>query len=122
MVTGGARAAAAVLLALVSVGCAGGPPVRRAAELKGEWKGRVSGPMGNAPAAMTVADTGAYTGTIFLDAGDRSFHGSLVVVRPGEIRYQGSDGAGAVRVSAERGRRVLKFLRDEGGVDAVFRE
>jgi hypothetical protein len=121
MVSEGPRVAAAALLAAAIVGCAGGIPVQRAAELTGEWKGRFSGPMGNAPAAMTVAETGAYTGTMYLDAGDRSFHGSLVVVRPGEIRYQGSDGTGAVRVSEERGRRVLKFLRDGGGVDAVFR-
>jgi hypothetical protein len=104
------------------VGCARGVVVRRVDELAGEWKGRRFGPVGNAPAALTVAATGAYTGVTYLDAGDRTFHGALVVVRPGEIRYQGSDGTGAVRVWAEEGRRVLKFLRDEGGVDAVFRE
>lgn len=117
-----ARATAAVLLAAVAVGCASGVPIRSAAELKGEWRGRVFGPTGNAPAALTVADSGAYTGVMFLDAGDRAFHGSLIVVRPGQIRYQGSEGAGAVRVAHEHGRRVLKFLRDDGGVDAVFRE
>jgi hypothetical protein len=120
--SGGQRATAAALLATVIAGCASAAPVQRASELKGDWKGRVAGPMGHAPAAMTVADTGAYTGTMYLDAGDRGFHGSLLVVRPGEIRYQGSDGAGTVRVSDERGRRVLKFRRDDGGIDAVFRE
>jgi hypothetical protein len=44
-----------------------------------------------------------------------------VVVRPGQIRYQGTDGDGTLRVIEEEGQRVLKFLRDDGGVDAVFR-
>jgi hypothetical protein len=43
-----------------------------------------------------------------------------VVVRPGQVRYQGTDGDGTVRVVEERGHRMLKFLRDDGGVDAVF--
>jgi hypothetical protein len=109
-------------LAAGSLGCASVVAVERVDELKGDWKGRRFGPIGNAPAAMTVAASGAYTGMTYLDGGDRPFHGALVVVRPGQIRYQGSDGAGAVHVSEERGRRVLKFRRDEGGVDAVFRE
>lgn len=113
-----------VIMALMvaSLGCAGVVAVQRVDELKGDWKGRRFGPVGNAPAAMTVAASGAYIGTTYLDGGDRPFHGALVVVRPGQIRYQGSDGAGAVHVSEEHGRRVLKFRRDEGGVDAVFRE
>lgn len=113
-----------VIMALVvaSLGCASVVAVQRVDELKGEWEGRRFGPVGNAPAVMTVAGNGAYTGVTYLDDGDRSFHGALVVIRPGQIRYQGSDGAGAVQVSEERGRRVLKFRRDEGGVDAVFRD
>jgi hypothetical protein len=109
-------------LTLASVGCAHGVAVQRVEELAGDWKGRRVGPTGNAPAAMAVAADGAYTGVTYLDAGDRSFHGALVVVRPGQIRYQGSDGMGAVHVSEQRGRRVLEFRRDDGGVDAVFRE
>jgi hypothetical protein len=109
-------------LTAVSVGCASVVAVQRVDELKGEWKGRRFGPVGNAPAAMTVAANGAYTGMTYLDGGDRPFHGALVVVRPGQIRYQGSDGTGAVHVSEEGGRRVLKFRHDEGGVDAVFRQ
>jgi hypothetical protein len=38
------------------------------------------------------------------------------------VRYQGTDGNGTVRISEENGRRVLKFLRDDGGVDAVFQQ
>ena len=45
----------------------------------------------------------------------------LLVVRPGQVRYQGTDGNGIVRVSDDHGRTVLRFLRDDGGVDATFR-
>ena len=107
---------------LASLGCAHVVAVQRVDELAGEWKGRRVGPLGNAPAAMAVAANGGYTGVIYFDGGDRAFHGALVVVRPGQIRYQGSDGTGAVHVSERGGRRVLEFRRDDGGVDAVFRE
>jgi hypothetical protein len=106
------------VLALASVACARVVTVRRVDELAGEWKGRRVGPVGNAPAAMAVAANGGYTGVIYFDAGDRPFHGALVVVRPGQIRYQGSDGTGVVHVSEKGGRRVLEFRRDDGGVDA----
>jgi hypothetical protein len=109
-------------LALLALGCATAAPIQNVADLQGEWKGRISGPMGHAPAAMAIAADGAFKGTMFLDGGDRTFRGSLVVVRPGRVRYQGTDGNGAVRVLQEDGRRVLKFLRDDGGVDAVFRQ
>jgi hypothetical protein len=109
-------------LALAALGCATAAPIQAVVELAGEWKGRVSNPAGHAPAAMTIAADGGFKGTMFLDGGDRSFHGALVVVRPGSVRYQGTDGNGTVRVSEENGRRVLKFLRDHGGVDAVFRQ
>ena len=108
-------------LALTVVGCAAASGVRDVAELAGEWRGRVSNPAGHAAAAMAVTATGAYRGTMYLDGADRAFHGSLIVVRPGEVRYQGIDGNGAVRVTDEAGRRTLRFLRDDGGVEAVFR-
>ena len=117
-----ARRLVVTALMLASVGCAHGVAVQRVEELAGEWKGRRVGPTGNAPAALAVAANGAYTGVTYFDAGDRRFHGALVVVRPGQIRYQGSEGVGAVHVSEQRGRRVLEFRRDDGGVDAVFRE
>ena len=90
-------------------------------ELAGAWSGRVTNPAGHAAAAMTVAPDGAFRGMMYLDGGDREFRGGLVVVRPGEVRYRSTDGTGTVRVSDEQGRRVLKFFRDDGGVDAVFR-
>lgn len=108
--------------ALVALGCASAAPISSVADLTGEWKGRISGPHGHAPAAMAIAADGAFMGTMFLDGGDRTFRGALVVVRPGHVRYQGTDGNGTVRISEENARRVLKFLRDDGGVDAVFRQ
>jgi hypothetical protein len=109
-------------VALTVLGCATSALIQGVTELAGEWKGRISSPSGHAPAAMAIAADGAFKGTMFLDGGDRSFGGVLVVVRPGQVRYQGTDGNGTVRVSEEGGRRVLKFLRDGGGVDAVFRQ
>lgn len=110
-----------VLSGLMVVGCATTVPVQSVSELAGEWQGRVSSPAGHAVAALTVGADGAFKGTMFLLGGDRSFRGAIVVVRPGQVRYQGTDGDGTVRVIEEEGHRVLKFLRDDGGVDAVFR-
>jgi hypothetical protein len=110
-----------LVLVLVVSGCAGAVPVARVDELAGAWSGRVTNPAGHAAAAMTVAPDGAFRGMMYLDGGDREFRGGLVVVRPGEVRYRSTDGTGTVRVSDEQGRRVLKFFRDDGGVDAVFR-
>ena len=109
------------LLAFLVAGCATGVPIQNAADLSGEWRGRVASPLGHAAATLTVAADGAFKGTMYLDQGDRTFHGSLLVVRPGQVRYQGSDGNGAVRLSDEHGAPVMRFLRDDGGVDAVFR-
>lgn len=113
----GVRLVAAVL---ALVGCAAIAPIHGADELAGEWHGRVSGPAGHARAVLVVGPTGAYQATMYLDGGDRAFHGALMVVRPGQVRYQGSDGNGTVRVTDENGRRRLGFLRDDGGLEAVF--
>lgn len=109
------------LVALLTAGCVTGVPIQQAADLSGEWKGRVTSPRGHALATLTIAPDGAFQGTMYLDAGDRLFHGSLLVVRPGQVRYQGSDGNGVVRLSDDHGQTLLRFLRDDGGVDAVFR-
>jgi hypothetical protein len=116
-----ARLALSALVALLLVGCVTTMPIRDAADLSGEWKGRVTSPQGHAPAMISIAPSGAYKGTMYLDAGDRVFHGSLIVVRPGQVRYQGTDGNGVVRLSNDHGQTVLRFLRDDGGVDATFR-
>ena len=116
-----ARLGGAALAGLLLVGCASTVAIRDAADLTGEWKGRVTSPLGHAPATLSIAPDGAFKGMMYLDAGDRAFHGSLLVVRPGQVRYQGTDGNGVVRLSDDHGQRVLRFLRDDGGVDATFR-
>jgi hypothetical protein len=114
------RALALGLAAVVVGGCASSVAIADLREVAGEWRGRVSSPLGNGLAAMAVRPDGRYAGTIYLDGGDRAFHGAMIVVRPGDVRYQGSDGNGTVRLVDERQGRVLKFLRDGGGIDAVF--
>src|SRR5262245_4285234 len=111
----------AVVVALLVTGCAATVPIRTTADLSGEWTGRVTSPAGHALARLTITPDGAFTGTMYLDDGDRPFHGSVLVVRPGQARYQGTDGNGFVRLTDDDGRATLRFLRDDGGVDAVFR-
>jgi len=110
-----------LLVAALVAGCAATVPIQTAADLSGEWTGRVTSPSGHALARLTITPDGAFTGMMYLDAGDRPFHGSLLVVRPGQARYQGTDGNGVVRLTDDHGRAILRFLRDDGGVDAVFR-
>ena len=43
------------LVALLVGGCATGVPIQNAADLGGEWKGRVTSPLGHAAATLTVA-------------------------------------------------------------------
>jgi hypothetical protein len=114
------RGALVLGVALSAVGCASATPIAGVGELAGDWHGRVSGPAGHARAALVVALSGDYRGTMYLEGGDRSFHGALVVVRPGQVRYQGTDGNGTVRISEDNGRRRLRFLRDDGVVDGFF--
>jgi len=110
----------AAILGLVLTGCVAPVRVAEVSALAGSWKGRVTGPRGNAAAQLTIEGDGAYLGTMFLDAGDRPFRGRLVVVRPGELRYQGSEGAGVVRLYHEQGRPVLRWRGDDDGAQALF--
>ena len=95
--------------------------IKSIAEVAGQWQGSVSNSAGHAAAALTIDPNGAFTGTMFLIGQERRFRGALTVVRPGEVRYQGTEGNGTVRVLDQGGQRMLKFLRDGGGVDAIFR-
>ena len=88
--------------------------------LAGAWHGRVSGFAGHAMAVMTIADTGAYSGTMFLEAGDKPFQGAIVVVDSGRVRYQGTLGNGTVRLEHRGGTQVLRFVQDGGGGGASF--
>src|SRR5207247_6694364 len=71
--------------------------------LAGAWHGRVSGFAGHAMAVMTIADTGAYSGTMLLDAGDKPFQGASVVGESGRGRCQGTMGSGSVRLAPRGG-------------------
>src|SRR2546428_3856370 len=66
--------------------------------LAGAWHGRVSGFAGHAMAVMTVADTGADAGTMFLETRGKHFEGAIVVVDPRRVRYQGTLGDGTGRL------------------------
>jgi hypothetical protein len=112
---------ALALTCLLLAACVTPVRVGDISDLAGDWGGRMAGPRGNAAAQITVDGEGKYTGVMFLDAGDRPFHGRLIVVRPGELRYVSTHGSGAARLYQEGGRPVLKLRGDDdGGVDATF--
>src|SRR5437899_2339318 len=79
--------------------------------LAGAWHGRGSGCAGHALAVMTIADTGVYAGTRFLEVGDKPFQGAIVVVDPRRVRYQGRLGNGTVRLVQRGDGQVLRFVR-----------
>ena len=89
-------------------------------QLAGAWHGRVSGIAGHAMAVMTIADSGAYAGTMFLDSGDKPFEGAITVIDPERVRYRGMLGSGTVRLEERAGGQVLRFVQDSGGGGARF--
>jgi hypothetical protein len=111
--------AGAWLLAIAGCVSATGPPV---AELQGSWQGRMSGPRGSGPAALTIQPDGRYAGTMFLEGEDREVRGAIIALPSGRLRYAGTDGNGNVLVGGSEGRRELRFIRDGGGGGATLRE
>jgi len=113
------RSARAILvLATLVAGCASLPPARTidsTAAVAGTWRGRMSGPLGNAPALLTIEDDGSYRGMLFLEPTYQEFAGAIVVTRFAPTRYQGTNGIGRVTLHEEPGRRVLRFVNDGGG-------
>lgn len=104
-----------VLLALLA-GCASSETrTAEAAGLAGTWRGRMTGPMGNASVILTIGEDGAYQGLLFVEPEYKEIRGTISVLRPGNIRYEGNDGNGRVTLREERGQRVLRFVRDGGG-------
>ena len=86
------------------------------ASVAGTWRGRMSGPLGNAPVLVTIQDDGAYRGMLFVEPTYREFSGAITVTRFSfEARYQGTNGIGRVTLHEEPGRRVLRFVNDGGG-------
>ena len=109
---------ALLVAAALAAGCASLPPARTidaTASVAGTWRGRMSGPFGNAPVLVTIQDDGAYHGMLFVEPTYREFSGAIVVVRFAETRYQGTNGIGRVTLHEEPGRRVLRFVNDGGG-------
>jgi hypothetical protein len=109
---------ATVLLATLGTGCAASTGVHDVRQLAGSWRGRVSNVLGHAPAVLTIAEDGTYTGTMYLDDRERRFAGAIVVIDGRRARYMGSDGSGSVRL--ERAARTLRFVQDGGGGGASF--
>ena len=105
-----------LLLATVLAGCAGAQTqAAETAGLAGTWRGRMTGPMGNAPVILTIGEDGVFQGLLFVEPQYKEIRGAISVLAPGNIRYEGNDGNGRVTLHEERGRRVLRFVRDGGG-------
>lgn len=105
-----------VLSATLAVGCASAQT--RAAEtaaLAGTWRGRMSGPAGNGPIIMTIAEDGTFQGLLFVEPKYKEIRGAISVLSPGTMRYEGNGGNGRVTVREERGRRTLRLIPDGGG-------
>jgi len=111
-------ARAILVLATLLASCAGLPPSRpidNASKLAGTWRGRMSGPLGNAPVILTIQDDGSYRGILYGEPTYKEVGGAIIVIRPAQARYQGTNGNGRVTLHEEGGRRVLRFVNDGGG-------
>jgi hypothetical protein len=109
---------AVLVLATLLAGCASLPPSRpidTAASLAGTWRGRMSGPLGNAPVILTIQDDGSYRGILYVEPTYKEVGGAIIVIRPTQTRYGGTNGNGRVTLHEEGGRRVLRFVNDGGG-------
>ena len=105
-------------LATLVAGCTSLPPptsIDVPASLAGTWRGRMTGPMGNAPVLLTIQDDGSYRGILYVEATYREVGGVISVIAPGRIRYEGTDGNGRVMLHEGSSRRILRFVRDGGG-------
>jgi len=112
----GSTAGIIVLFATLLAGCASSPPPSvEAVGLAGTWRGRMSGPMGNAPLILTIKEDGTFEGLLFVQPQYKEIRGAITVLGPGRIRYEGNGGNGRVALRAENGKRVLRFVPDGGG-------
>jgi hypothetical protein len=115
----GRIARAVFVAAALAAGCAPLSPslaIDTPASVAGTWRGRMSGPLGNAPVLLTIQDDGVYHGMLFVEPTYREFSGAITVTRFAfEARYQGTNGNGRVTLHEEPGRRVLRFVNDGGG-------
>jgi hypothetical protein len=115
-VTTGRIAKVIVLSATLAVGCASTQTrATETAALAGTWRGRMSGPAGNGPIIMTIAEDGTFQGLLFVEPKYKEIRGAISVLSPGTMRYEGNGGNGRVTVREERGRRILRLIPDGGG-------
>jgi hypothetical protein len=75
----------------------------------------MSGPSGNAPLVLTIADDGSYRGMLYVPPAYKEIAGVINLIGGGGIRYEGTDGNGRVTLHEGGGGRVLRFVRDGGG-------
>ncbi|HEY3065971.1 MAG TPA: hypothetical protein VGL09_09285 [Methylomirabilota bacterium] len=114
------RVAAAVVFGVaLATGCASSATLRDVRQIAGSWQGRASNVLGHAPATITINEDGTYTGTMFLDDGERRFAGAIVVLDGRRARYMGTAGGGSVRLEG-RDAKTLRFVQDGGGGGASF--
>ena len=105
-----------MLSATLAVGCASAQTrATETAALAGTWRGRMSGPAGNGPIIMTIAEDGTFQGLLFVEPTYKEIRGAISVLSPGTMRYEGNGGNGRVTVREERGRRILRLIPDGGG-------
>lgn len=112
------RLLVALGFAALVAACASLPPskpIEGAASLAGTWRGRMSGPLGNAPLILTIQGDGAYQGVLYVEPTYKEVRGVISVVRPGFARYEGTDGNGRVTLYENQDRRVLRLIGDGGG-------
>ncbi|HYS15307.1 MAG TPA: hypothetical protein VET45_00150 [Candidatus Binatia bacterium] len=112
------RTALLLVLAALLAGCTSLPPSRPVDDAKsiaGTWRGRMSGPLGNAPLILTILDDGSYQGLLYVEPKYKEVRGAISVIRPSQTRYEGTDGNGRVTLYEGGGTRVLRFVRDDGG-------
>jgi hypothetical protein len=75
----------------------------------------MSGILGNAPVILTIENSGAYRGLLYVEPTYREVSGAITVIPWGPTRYDGTHGSGRVTLHERDGRRVLRFVNDGGG-------
>jgi hypothetical protein len=109
---------ALLVLAGLLAGCSSLPPSRpmdATASLAGTWRGRMSGPLGNAPVVLVIQSDGTYRGILYVEPIYKEVGGTITVIPWGPARYDGTHGSGRVTLHEDGGRRVLRFVNDGGG-------
>jgi hypothetical protein len=67
----------------------------------------MTGPAGNGPIIMTIAEDGTFQGLLFVEPTYKEIRGAITVLSPSNIRYEGNS-----RVTV---REVLRLVPNGGG-------